>query len=165
MEFRVASLSDLNDISKLFHACWHISYINLLSADVRAEMTLENSKDLWRPSLLDPQGKETVVGILDSTIVSVFRIGADKDDPSLGHLFSLYVDPKLAGKGLGKTSLTEAAANLADRGFKSMSLWVFEKNTIARNLYQGFGFQLTGLTRVDERWKENEIKMRKDFTQ
>lgn len=164
MEFRTASLSDLSDIAELFHACWHISYKDLLSVDVRAEMTLENSADLWRPSLIDPNGKETVVGTLDSKVVSVFRVGPDKDDPSLGHLFSLYVDPKVAGKGLGKASLTMAADKLAEKGFISMSLWVFEKNTIARNLYQGFGFQLTGESRIDERWKENEVKMRKEFT-
>ncbi len=164
MEFRTASLSDLSDIAELFHACWHISYKDLLSADVRAEMTLENSADLWRLSLINPNGKETVVGILDSKIVSVFRIGPDPDDSALGHLFSLYVDPKVAGKGLGKASLTLAADKLAEKGFKSMSLWVFEKNAIARNLYQGFDFQLTGESRVDERWKENEVKMRKEFT-
>ena len=164
MEFRTASLSDLKDIALLFHACWHISYATLLADEVRAEMTLENSADLWRPSLIDPKDRETIVGILDSKIVSVFRIGEDKDDPTLGHLFSLYVDPKVAGKGLGKSSLTKAADKLAEKGFKSMSLWVFEKNAIARNLYQGFGFQLTGESRVDERWKENEVKMRKEFT-
>ncbi|MBU3692854.1 MAG: GNAT family N-acetyltransferase [Candidatus Nanopelagicaceae bacterium] len=164
MEFRTASLSDLSDIAALFHACWHISYKDLLSAEVRSEMTLDNSADLWRPSLIDPKGKETVVGILDSKIASVFRIGEDKDDSTLGHLFSLYVDPKVAGKGLGKASLNMAAEKLAEKGFKSMSLWVFEKNAIARNLYQGFGFQLTGESRVDERWKENEVKMRKEFT-
>lgn len=164
MEFRTASLSDLSDITVLFHACWHISYKELLSADVRGEMTLEKSADLWRPSLVDPKGKETVIGILDSKIASVFRIGEDKDDPAFGHLFSLYVDPKVSGKGLGKASLTKAAEKLAEKGFKSMSLWVFEKNAIARNLYQGFGFQLTGESRVDERWKENEVKMLKEFT-
>jgi ribosomal protein S18 acetylase RimI-like enzyme len=164
MQFRTASVADLKDIAALFHDCWQISYVNLLSTHVRAEMTLENSAKLWRPSLVEPKDKETVVGILDSTIVTVFRIGVDNDDPSLGHLFSLYVDPKHAGKGLGKTSLIKAADKLGERGFESMSLWVFENNKIARNLYQAFGFQLTGESRIDERWKETEVKMWKELT-
>jgi ribosomal protein S18 acetylase RimI-like enzyme len=164
MEFRTATLDELNEIAALFHACWHISYAQLLSEEVRASMTLDKSIELWKPSLIDPMGKETLVGTLDSKIVSVFRIGPDNDDLSIGHLFSLYVDPAASGRGIGKSSLTQAASRLREKGFKSMSLWVFEANSIARGLYQGFGFQLTGESRVDDRWKEVEVKMRKELT-
>ena len=165
MEFRTATLDDLADIAKLFHACWHISYADLLSPEVRTEMNLTEAANLWRPSLVDPKDKETVIGVLDSAVVSVFRIGSEKENPANGHLFSLYVDPEVAGKGLGKKSLSEAEYRLRNKGFNSMSLWVFEKNAVARGLYQSFGFQPTGLTRVDERWKETEVEMRKELTQ
>ena len=164
MEFRTATLDNLADTAKLFHACWHISYADLLSPEVRTDMNLVEAENLWRPSLVDPKDKETVIGIMDSRLVSVFRIGSEKDNPSNGHLFSLYVDPKVAGKGLGKKSLSEAELRLGKKGFKSMSLWVFEKNAIAKGLYQSFGFTPTGRSRVDERWKETEVEMRKELT-
>ncbi|MEN9516389.1 MAG: hypothetical protein RLZZ159_255 [Actinomycetota bacterium] len=164
MEFRTASLAQLTDIAKLFHACWHVSYKDLLSDEVRTQMTLETAANLWQPSLIEPNGKETVLGVLDSKIVSVFRIGADKEKSDIGHLFSLYVDPDVAGQGLGKKSLMEAEARLRQKGFKTMSLWVFEKNEVARGLYASFGFQPTGYTRVDERWKEAEVEMFKTLT-
>jgi len=164
MEFRTASLAQLTDIAKLFHACWHVSYKDLLSEEVRGEMTVDEAANLWRPSLVEPNGKETVIGTLGKQIVSVFRIGAEKDNPDNGHLFSLYVDPEVAGQGLGKKSLLEAQTRLSQKGFKTMSLWVFEKNEIAKGLYQSFGFHPTGSSRVDERWKETEIEMSKTLT-
>ncbi|MFM8898018.1 MAG: GNAT family N-acetyltransferase [Actinomycetota bacterium] len=164
VEFLTASLSQLTDISKLFHACWHVSYKNLLSDEVRTHMTLEEAANLWRPSLIEPNGRETVVGVLDSQIVSVFRIGADKDNPEGGHLFSLYVNPDKAGHGIGKKSLAEAETRLRQRSFNTMTLWVFEKNEIAKRLYRSFGFHPTGSSRVDERWKEAEVEMFKTIT-
>ena len=44
-------------------------------------------------------------------------------------------------------------------GFQQSSLWVFESNEVARNLYVGKGFQVTGLKRTDDRWKIPEIQM------
>ena len=85
MEFRTATLDNLADIAKLFHACWHISYADLLSAEVRTDMNLVEAENLWRPSLVDPKDKETVIGIMDSRLVSVFRIGSEKDNPSNDH--------------------------------------------------------------------------------
>ena len=164
MEFRNASPAQLTDIAKLFHACWHVSYKDLLSAEVRRGMTLDEAANLWRPSLVEPNGKETVIGTLDTQIVSVFRIGTEKENPKNGHLFSLYVDPEVAGQGLGKKSLLEAQTRLSQKGFKTMSLWVFEKNEVAKGLYQSFGFHPTGSSRVDERWKETEIEMSKTLT-
>ena len=164
MKFHTASLAQLTDIAKLFHACWHVSYKDLLSEEVRRGMTLDEAANLWRPSLVEPNGKETVIGTLDTQIVSVFRIGTEKENLKNGHLFSLYVDPEVAGHGLGKKSLLEAQTRLSQKGFKTMSLWVFEKNEVAKGLYQSFGFHPTGSSRVDERWKETEIEMSKTLT-
>jgi hypothetical protein len=44
-------------------------------------------------------------------------------------------------------------------GFQQISLWVFESNEVARNLYVGKGFQVTDLKRTDDRWKIPEIQM------
>jgi ribosomal protein S18 acetylase RimI-like enzyme len=164
MEFRTASLAQLNDIATLFHACWHISYKNLLTEEVRTKMTLDEAACLWRPSLTDSNSKETILGTINSRIVSVFRIGADKDNLQSGHLFSLYVDPDVAGQGFGKKSLMEAEERLRRKGFEVVTLWVFDKNEVAKSLYKRLGFHPTGFSRVDERWKETEVEMSKVLT-
>jgi len=164
MEFRGAAVDDLEDIAKLFHSCWHIAYANILSAEVIAAMTLASASDLWRPSLLDPKDKETVIGVDAGSVVSVFRIGSDPSDGATGHLFSLYVDPAAAGKGFGKMSLAEALLRVRNRGFPKISLWVFDTNSVARNLYKSAGFEESGKSRTDERWQLLEIELVKKFT-
>jgi len=159
MQFKAASLDDLAVISRIFHSCWHISYKDLLKEKVRADMTLEAAADLWRPSLTEPQGRETVLGIFNDMPVSVFRIGPDKDIAGRGHLFSIYVSPDFAGKGLGSETLNEAIKRLTVKGFHEISLWVFEDNQRANGMYSKFGFKPTGQTRIDNRWQENEIEL------
>ena len=161
MQFKAASLDDLAAISRIFHSCWHISYKDLLKEKVRADMTLEAAADLWQPSLADPQGRETVLGIYNGLPVSVFRIGQDKEFAGRGHLFSIYVTPDYSGKGLGSKTLTEALRRLNDKGFSDVSLWVFEKNQRANGMYSKFGFKPTGKSRIDARWQENEIELLK----
>lgn len=161
MEFRSATLKDLEKIAELFHACWQISYANLLKEDVRSAMTISNAMELWKPALINPNGKDTVMALADSGLVAVFRIGPDTVTKERGHLFSLYVDPTSAGKGFGRKSLTEAIARLKALGYREISLWVFAANDRARALYESSGFEITGVTRVDERWQEEEIEMLK----
>lgn len=54
----------------------------------------------------------------------------------------LFVDQKYQGLGLGKQLLQHALTDLAERGFNSAMLDVFEKNKPAVDLYQQAGFTL-----------------------
>lgn len=162
MQFAEASLGDLTDISRIFHDCWHISYKDLLSKDVREAMSLVAAEELWRPSLENPQDRQTIVGKIGQEILSVFRIGSDKDVPRSGHLFSLYVSPSASGNGYGGQSLEEAMARIRKKGFTEMTLWVFKENMVANSLYRKYGFLPTGRTRIDERWRADEIELRKE---
>lgn len=161
MKFQNASLANLDEIAYLFHACWHVSYRDLLSEKVIEAMTLESARELWRPALVDPKDRETVIGYKESDLVSVFRIGKDSRNETRGHLYSLYVAPEAAGRGHGRASLKEAIARLVAKNESEVSLWVFDKNSLAKSLYLSAGFIPTGASRVDDRWQELEIEMLK----
>lgn len=122
-------------------------------------MDLASAKELWAGSLLNPDSKETYLGIDEGRIVSIFRLGRDVDLIGTGHLFSLYVHPISAGKGFGSQTLQFVIQRLKSLGFQQISLWVFESNSIARSLYVSKGFQVTGLKKTDDRWKIPEIQM------
>jgi ribosomal protein S18 acetylase RimI-like enzyme len=96
---------------------------------------------------------------LDGRVVGVARVGSDVTNVARGHLFSLYVHPDNAGRGLGKILLRHALASLREIGFEEITLWVFKNNAPTRNLYSSLGFQETGQERIDERWKNPEIEM------
>jgi ribosomal protein S18 acetylase RimI-like enzyme len=161
VKFQSASLANLDEIASLFHACWHISYRDLLSENVIEAMSMESARELWRPGLVEPKDRQTILGFEDNNLVSVFRIGNDPLSETRGHLFSLYVAPEAAGRGYGRASLEEAIARLVAKNEREVSLWVFDKNSLAKSLYSSAGFTPTGASRVDDRWQELEIEMLK----
>ncbi len=52
------------------------------------------------------------------------------------------------GKGYGSMMMTHILNEIKNAGFKSVLLWVFEKNTRARKFYEKHGFELTDRTQV-----------------
>jgi ribosomal protein S18 acetylase RimI-like enzyme len=163
MKFQNASLADLDIIANLFHACWHISYRELLSEKVIKAMDIVSARDLWRPALIEPKDRDTILGFVDNRLVSLFSIGKDPRNETRGHLFSLYVAPESAGRGYGRASLKEANERLSVRGEREVSLWVFNKNSPAKSLYESAGFAPTGEKRIDDRWQKLEIEMLKSL--
>ena len=159
MEFRTATVEDLPVSAEIFLRCWTFSYKSVLSESARDSFTSESAAELWRKSIESPGDKETLLLIDGEEVVAVFRIGSEKDDPSRGHLFSLYVDPDSAGRGFGKSALKEAIARIRDRGLTQMTLWVFAKNDIANSLYTKNGFTPTGKSRTTPEWGALEIEL------
>ncbi|MGA3221368.1 MAG: hypothetical protein ABSE77_20240, partial [Acidimicrobiales bacterium] len=50
---------------------------------------------------------------------------------------------------------------LADRGLSTVTLWVFEENRAARNLYATFGFVPDGGRRVEPEYGAQEVRLRR----
>jgi ribosomal protein S18 acetylase RimI-like enzyme len=156
---RTATVADLDSLVDIFRACWLTSYKELLPQSVRDEMSVEKAREMWALSVAPHPDRTTFVIELDGTVVGVARVGSDVTNSVRGHLFSLYVHPDNAGRGLGKTLLRRALASLRENGFEEITLWVFKNNAPTRNLYSSLGFLETGQERIDERWKNPEIEM------
>jgi len=159
LTIRQGKTEDIDAIVRIFRACWQESYRDLLSEDVRNAMSLEKARDLWLPALSSKSDRETLVACVDENPIGMTRIGPDPDFPNRGHLFSLYIEPKYAGKGFGKALLTAALSRLSERDSKEISLWVFKANLGAIGLYKKMGFEPTGRERTDTRWQSLEIEM------
>ena len=79
--------------------------------------------------------------------VGVVLAGPDPDaqDPSLGHLARLYVQPSWWGQGIGRLLHDAALDDLRARpGLSAATLWVLERNRRARDWYERLGWALTG---------------------
>jgi len=156
---RKATSSDLDALVDIFRACWLTSYKEILPQSVRDEMSVEKSREMWAISVIPHPERTTFVIETDSKVVGVARVGTDVTNSARGHLFSLYVHPDNAGRGLGKLLLRHALTSLRDNEFEEITLWVFKNNAPTRNLYSSLGFLETGQERIDERWKIPEIEM------
>jgi ribosomal protein S18 acetylase RimI-like enzyme len=162
---RPVESSDLGSLVTVFRACWNISYRDLISAEVREAMDIATTTNLLSASANPKPGRFTLVAIEDETL-GFASFGNDADDESRGHLFSLYVSPESAGKGVGSKLLAEVISALAQIDKLEITLWVFKENPTAIGLYRKFGFSETGREKTDERWQIPQIEMlRKTITQ
>jgi ribosomal protein S18 acetylase RimI-like enzyme len=165
MQIRPVESSDLGSLVTIFRACWNISYRDLISAEVRKAMDVATTTNLLIASANPKPGRFTLVATGDEAL-GFASFGSDADDESRGHLFSLYVSPESAGKGVGSELLNEVISELDKIGKPEITLWVFKENPTAIGLYRKFGFVETGREKTDERWQIPQIEMlRKAITQ
>ena len=89
------------------------------------------------------QGRHAYTVRTNQRVVGVVLAGPDPDDPDLGHLARLYVDPDRWGAGIGTALHDAAVADLAGRSFAVATLWVLEDNIRARRWYERLGWSQT----------------------
>jgi mycothiol synthase len=73
------------------------------------------------------------------------------NDPELGEIFVIGVDPSRAGVGLGKPLVVAGLTSLADRGVRTGMLFVDAANQKAVGLYASLGFTTSRVDRAYER--------------
>ncbi|MCI4676112.1 GNAT family N-acetyltransferase [Candidatus Mycolicibacterium alkanivorans] len=67
-------------------------------------------------------------------------VAAHRESPDNVYLYSLWIDPRVRGRGLARR-LVGAALDWARRGgVRTVTLRMAPDNRIARSLYEGFGF-------------------------
>lgn len=161
---REAAPDDLGAVSALFLRCWRESYADVLPSGAIGVFDEAGAAALWRPALVAPRpGTRGVVAVSDADgrVVGVIRMGRDPDEPSAGHVFSLYVEPGAQGGGVGRRLLEEAVAWLRAQGLDEATLWVFEPNRRARAFYARHGWLPDGGTRVEPEFGVPELRLRR----
>jgi ribosomal protein S18 acetylase RimI-like enzyme len=163
---RPVTSQDLGSLVTIFRACWNISYRGLISEAVRDAMDIDAATKLLANAVNPIPGRYTLIAAEGETGLGFASFGSDSDDLTKGHLFSLYVSPESAGKGVGFKLLNEVISEFDKIGKPEITLWVFKENLIAIGLYRKSGFVETGREKTDERWQIPQIEMlRKAITQ
>ncbi|MBI4519458.1 MAG: GNAT family N-acetyltransferase [Gemmatimonadetes bacterium] len=70
-----------------------------------------------------------------------------REGSTVGHLYSIVVQPKFRGRGLGNRLLRVCERAARRRGCERMSLEVRADNRRARQLYESLGYRLTAYLR------------------
>lgn len=160
---REARPDDLDSVAAVFLACWRDSYAGFLPPGVIGIYDEDGARALWRPTLSKPP-TDAVVFVAERTgrdLLGVIRIGTDPDEPTAGHVYSLYVRPDTQGLGVGSRLLAAAADRFSRGGVHEVTLWVFTANAAARSFYAHLGWQPDGAQRVEPRYGEPELRLRR----
>jgi GNAT superfamily N-acetyltransferase len=153
---RPAVPGDAARLGQIFVCCWRSAYRGVVADEIIDGLDPAVVAGWWERLLAE---HDVVVAAEDGVPVGMARYGPDPDDGRCGHLFSLYVDPDVSGKGVGRRLLAHVVAQLAAAGFATATLWVFAANERALRFYRAAGWKPTGEERVEDEWGAREIQL------
>jgi GntR family transcriptional regulator len=158
---RLAAPTDALDLARVFVSAWRDGYRGIVPQSVLDALDERDIAD-WLGTLTSSSGPTTwVVESSSGEIIAFSRHGADPSDGRRGHVYSLYVAPPSSGRGIAKALLEHDLRLLSSQGLDTVTLWVFEENQAARNLYASFGFVPDGARRVEAQYDTQEIRLRR----
>jgi GntR family transcriptional regulator len=158
---RPARPDDAPVLAQIFVQAWRAAYEGVVDDLVLAGLDEQELAARFRDFIGSATGDHNaILAARGRKPVGFARFGEDPDVPGTGHVVSLYVTPTAMGQGVGRTLLAEVVAELRRRGYRTVTLWVFEANARARRLYGDMGFQPDGRTRVEDAYGAPEIRLR-----
>jgi GNAT superfamily N-acetyltransferase len=156
---RPGDATDGAAIAAVQRRAWRRSYRGLLSDAFLDDLDFSYLGAYWsgratlRPTprhrLLVAGGRGEVHAVVDAGPSRDDKVALDAEGlPGVGEVRSLYVDPSVAGRGLGTLLLAAAEDELRRWGAREATLWVVEGNHPARAFYERRGWAPDGGTKV-----------------
>jgi ribosomal protein S18 acetylase RimI-like enzyme len=135
---RPATRDDAPAIAALEVRAWRWAYVDLVAEEDMP--TVADRETGWREGPLDGAS----VWDQDGRVVGVVQTGAREDEPGVGALLRLYVDPAAQGAGIGAALHDHAVAQLTAAGPATATLWVFTADGHAREFFAARGWAPDG---------------------
>jgi GNAT superfamily N-acetyltransferase len=136
---RPATVTDARALAELEVRAWRWAYVDIVA---EPEMiTVEEREAHWSS---DGALDGAFVAEVEGRVVGVVKLGPDADDPSVGRLCGLDVEPAAQGAGVGATLYEHAVTTLRDAGFSEAVVWLFADNGHARGFYERRGWSADG---------------------
>lgn len=141
------------------------AYRGLLPQPESDEEWIAQRTQAWLSQLAPDNDRRTFVAERDGAVIGFVAVGPAEHEPTIGHLYALYLEPPLIGTGVGAALCKAGVADLRARGFRAATLWVLEENARARRFYEraGWSFDGTRNDSVREGSERHEIRYRRDL--
>jgi GNAT superfamily N-acetyltransferase len=139
---RPATAADARALAELEVRAWRWAYVDIVAEPDM--ITVEERERRWTSAPVAVAG--AFVAEVGGRVVGVVQVGPDREDPALGLLRGLAVEPAAQGAGVGAALYDHAVAWLREAGFAEAVLWVFEANGHARGFYERRGWSADGAT-------------------
>ena len=138
---RRARIEDAEAIARVHLRTWQSAYRHVFPPDQLDALPLEPRIAGWQRGL---QYDDAICFVAGDPILGFVFAERSADEPELGEVDAIYVDPSAWGTGVGRSLLASAEEDLCARGFDEAVLWVLEDNPRARRCYEAAGWTLDG---------------------
>lgn len=153
IRIRRARKADAPAIGRVHVETWQSSYAGLLPDSMLAGMSEVRQSAWWSRSLGDA-GEARGIFVADDEEAGVVGFGScgavrdvpeelDGQEPRVGEVYTLYVEPDFQNRGLGRRLLDALFRQLKADGFDVAVLWMLASNP-ARFFYEGMGGAFAG---------------------
>jgi GNAT superfamily N-acetyltransferase len=136
----VDAAADARAIAELEVRAWRWAYVDIVAEEDM--ITVEDRVQRWSARPVDG----AFVAAVEGRVVGVVQAGPDRDDPAVGLIRGLNVEPAAQGAGVGTALHEHACAHLRAAGHAEAVLWVFAANGHARGFYERRGWVADGAT-------------------
>ena len=135
---RQAREEDAEAIAHVHVQSWRTSYVGIVPDAYLNSLDELLRVKLWQEWLKG--GALVLVAEREGQVVGFAHGGANREalEDCDAELYSIYLLREAQGRGIGTRLLRATAEELMERGFRSMALWVLERNP-ARNFYEKMG--------------------------
>lgn len=134
---------------------WSWGYRGQLPDAFLDALSAEDRSPRWRELLANEGPRSaTFVATGAGRPAGFVSIGPSRDGrpgDEVGEVYAIYVEPDVAGTGVGRALLGHATAELGARGFRRATLWVLATNARARRFYEVAGWRADGAQKVEAR--------------
>jgi GNAT superfamily N-acetyltransferase len=141
ISIRPARLEDAGEIAHVHVESWRSTYAGILPDKYLAGLDETLRERLWREWL----SGETFVLVAEKNghVVGFAHAGAIREEVEAcdAQLYAIYLLKEAQGLGIGTALLRGIVAELTDRNFKSLAVWVLERNR-SRVFYEKTGAHL-----------------------
>jgi len=147
IEIRPATIDDAADIARLHRAVWCETYRDLAPANVYHTLDEDFRRARWSDMLANPRRHQgALLAEQENRLVGIGAIGAPSESAfeGRGEIRSLYIDPSVKRRGLGRRLMRELAAQLAAFGYSGAALGVVAGNEPAIAFYRSLGGRIIG---------------------
>jgi ribosomal protein S18 acetylase RimI-like enzyme len=148
LKIRPITEKEIDAVARVHVRSWQSGYAGIVPEAFLAELDPVDFAARRRYTDVPPGGG-AVCATTDGQIVGhaafgPYRPEKDVTDPSMGELYSIYVDPDHWGTSAGHRLFAEARERLTAAGFPGLRLWVLEDNHRARRFYERQGMRPDG---------------------
>lgn len=153
MNLRQARPGDEEAVARVHVRTWQEGYRGLLPDDYLQTLDPADRAARYTFGQANDDGHlYTEVAVDGEAICGFATTGGcrDTDQPAVGELYAIYVDPDWWSRGVGRALIEAARHRLSDQGYRRAVLWVLVGNTRAERFYRIDGWGPDGERRREE---------------